>query len=781
MKKPARKTVIASLVLSAIIGILAFAPVWLRNNGQLMIFGDYYPQMVPFTRELRRMLESGSLSWSWNSFLGDSFVGAYSYYTVFNPFAWIIAMFPDSLILYGMMLATIAKFALCAYGSLLYMRRFCEKDSFALIGALLYTFSGFTIVNTYFYFFWEVIAVFPFMMYGLELLLTERKPAVYVFTLAFHAALNYYMFVSTVFLTVLYVVLRLELYKVSGWKANFRQFLDVAIFSVLGTGMAGIALIPSLYSMLESGKAMDAIGTVLTPMYWVQNILERIRIFLAPIESISHRAFYDASTWSSTGIYPALFGCVLVFQWCLQKKDWIKKFCLILIVCCFIPILNSIFNLFSNIHYTRWMYALSLVFSLATALSLEEIAAGKQRFSRKLLLLVTLCAAGILAAPTLVYFLHRAGVSLPGNLTSLCYREHFMGYAAILAMVALTAANYAGLWYVALQKHFREKTVIWLVAFFCLLNFFVFNELNYDLNVTEYGNDEFYAAGFEKGSIREGSDFEYRIDHPEHLMNYSMFMNRPSVNYYNSIQNPGSLKLAVTLGMASNVADTTMIMPDQTAQYADTLLSVRYFYDYDGNAAIPEGFAYLRTENQVDIYENVNFIPMGFCYDTYILESQLETLPQEARALAMLHSMVVAEKDEALVSQYLRKAEPENDLTSLSDAAAARRETACSTFKGTSSGFTAETELAKDSIVFFSIPNVSGWKITVNGTPAEIIGVNCGLMGIRCSAGYNQITGTFHTRGLELGALCSIAFILLWIVIRRRLHTCQPVVSGKKK
>ena len=227
--KSGRRALCMGALLGAIIGLIAFAPVWLRNGGQNMDYGDYFLQYVPFIKDLKRMVLSGSLSWSWNSFLGDGFIGAYSYYTVFNPFAWLVALFPDNLILYGTMFATMVKLSVSMVGAMLFMRHFCKKDSSALIGALLYTFSGFTLVNTSFYFFLDVVAVFPFVLYGLEQLIRYGKRTAYVLSLMLNAAINYYFFVSTVFLVIIYVVFRLELYKPSSWKLNWKPSIYIYI------------------------------------------------------------------------------------------------------------------------------------------------------------------------------------------------------------------------------------------------------------------------------------------------------------------------------------------------------------------------------------------------------------------------------------------------------------------------------------------------------------------------------------------------------------------------
>ena len=227
------KYVLFGFVLAIFIGGISFAPVWLHHNGQYMEYGDYFLQYVPFIKELKRMVLSGNLSWSWNSFLGDGFIGAYSYYTVFNPFAWLVAIFPDEYILYGTMFAILLKLGICMIGAMLYLRCFCETDMYVLIGALLYTFSGFTLVNTNFYFFLDVVAVFPFLLYGLELLLQKNIHKIYIITVCINAAINYYFFVSTVIFVVLYVFFRLELYKVSAWKNHWSKVMHIVGCSIV--------------------------------------------------------------------------------------------------------------------------------------------------------------------------------------------------------------------------------------------------------------------------------------------------------------------------------------------------------------------------------------------------------------------------------------------------------------------------------------------------------------------------------------------------------------------
>ena len=763
--KQNNRVLFVGAVIGAIIGIIAFAPVWLHYDGQYMDYGDYFLQYVPFIKELKRMLTSGSLSWSWNSFVGDCFICSYSYYTVFNPFAWIVALFPDDYILYGTMFTIILKLAVSMISAMLYIRNFCKKDSYILIGALLYTFSGFTLVNTNFYFFLDVIAVFPFVMHGVEQLIYKRKPTLYVISLMLNAVINYYFFVSTVILVIIYVVFRLEFYKLSSWKIQWKTFCRIAIYSVLGTGLAGIALIPSFYAILGSGKATESIGTGFELIYWPQKFLEHLRTLLSPIESGRYHAFYDSSTWSSTGVYLPVFGCFCVLQWCFCKNDWLKKISIALIICYLIPVLNATFNLFSSTAYTRWLYGMALIFSLVTAITMEEIDSGKQLINKKLLLGVTLCTAGLLLFPTAVYLLYYFGISVINRFASVCATEYFIGYSALIIMLILSALNYIALWFIIGAKKRSVRSIVFIIAVVCALNYGVYNAINYDLHATDYSNNDYYKKSLIEGTERTDNHFTYRIDYPEQIANYGLFKNMPSVNYYNSLQNPKSSKFAKAVGIGDNLADTILLTPTTGGEYTNALLSVKYYYDYDGNSNVPVGFHFLKSENGVSIYENGNYIPMGFIYDSYCLEEQLSEMSSTDRAKIMLQTLVIQKADEQIASNYLPLASNLTANYHLADAVAQRRKTVCSYFSGTSDGFTAGINLKTDNIVFFSIPNDIGWEITVNGKPANIIDVNYGLLGICCSAGNNTISATYHIQGWKLGFLCSFICFAAWVLI----------------
>jgi uncharacterized membrane protein YfhO len=755
-QKNALKYLLYGGLLSILIGFAAFAPIWIFNEGRLLESGDYYAQYVPFLMEMKRMLSQGGLGWSWNSFLGDSYVSAYSYYTVFNPFAWFVMLFPESSILYATMAAALLKLAVGTIGAMLYLRRFVQKDIFALIGALLYTFSGFTAVNTSFYFFQDVIALFPYLLYGLELLITNKKSWVYVIALALNAAINFYFFVSTVFLVILYVLFRLELYRIRGWKQNGGNFIRIAIWSIVGTALAAIALLPSLYSILGSGKASSSFGNAwYVRTYSIPDLLERLRVLLAPIESINYHAFYDCSSWCSIAAYLPVFGCLLALEQCIHKRDWLGKLLLLLAVCYVVPILNSVFNLFTAAHYSRWLYAPVLWLALATAQYLERWEQTGETIRMQRLLVYTVAAAGLVLVPGMLNLMCRFGRCMG----TLCTSEYFFGFKPMIVMMLLTIADYCLLWYLLRLPRCRTGVILLWVVIASAFNYAVYNQLNYNPK-----HESRYVKTMEEGTGKTEVSFRYRIDHPKEIHNYSLFQNQPAVHNYNSLQNLGSTKFAVNTGFIDNMSTVFLNVPEESRTQLDALLSVRYYMDYNRTGTVPEGFVYLRTENGVDVYENRNYIPMGFVYDRYVIQESLDELTPAQRVRVMLSALVVSEEDAQTVSRLLTQASAEAESISLEEAVSRRNETHCSFFEGTSQGFTAEISLKSDNVVFFSVPMDDGWQITVNGEPAKVVRVHYGLLGILCGQGENTIQAVYHSKGLSWGAACSGGTALLWLV-----------------
>ena len=68
----------------------------------------------------------------------------------------------------------------------------------------------------------------------------------------------------------------------------------------------------------------------------------------------------------------------------------------------------------------------------------------------------------------------------------------------------------------------------------------------------------------------------------------------------------------------------------------------------------------------------------------------------------------------------------------------------------TNSGFSAEINLEKPDLVFFSVPYDDGFTAYVGGQETEILRVDNGMMAVLCPAGWSSIDFVYSPAGLPL-------------------------------
>ena len=125
-----------TLLLIAVIVIVGALPVFWQY-GTFMICTDYMRQQIPFIMETKRMLESGTPFWSWNTYVGDNFWAGYAFYSLTSPFVWLVALLPYRCIVHGLFLTLVLKY-MCAFAtSYAYIRKMGVGKQNSRIGGLM--------------------------------------------------------------------------------------------------------------------------------------------------------------------------------------------------------------------------------------------------------------------------------------------------------------------------------------------------------------------------------------------------------------------------------------------------------------------------------------------------------------------------------------------------------------------------------------------------------------------------------------------------------------------
>lgn len=771
-------------------------PTMLQHSGLFVMRGDFIQQNICFMAECKRIIATGSPWWSHNTGLGANFICSYSD-VLGSPFFWPLVLLPTAWLPWVAGLMVIPKFVVASVLAFLAMRVFVSRRG-AAIGALLYAFSGYSVINMQFAMFADSIARFPLMIVGIEGIMRRQRYGFCIFAVAvgLSAARGCYSLVAETLFLSLYVAFRVL------WDHELRGrvkpvVLRIAGSYMLGVGIAGVLLAPTIAGMWGNPRAgVVHAGTKDWLFFGFYRYLELIRAFLMPSEGLIKHAFYPyTQSWTSTGIHLPLFGMSLVIIHFVRHRNWLAWLIVTCMALSLIPIGSAAFSGFTNLFYTRWWLMLAFLLALATARVFDDLGDIQARsLRRSYLLCVGLCVAltvpfGLMVvSPGLTTKLH--GITHLGAFASFgsaAAADAFMGGRSLVyAAWALCAVNYLLLAVVLFRKN-GARYAIPAVALAAMLNFGVFIELNNRDMLNTVGK-ETRPTGLQYhidrtithlGFANHSTTCRWRIDYPHEIRNYGLYANYPSPNVFHSIRSGSVAQFAELMGCGSPGGVQFLLPYDRPA--LRSLLSVKYFVNFDsrGFKTTLPGFTTVRQTGQERTQENRHCIPMGISYDTYVRDSDLPRFHNCVDRL-MLRAVVLDERQIARCGTALDELRATAAEVASADWKAdadrlARH--ACSGFVGTSSGFSAWVHRSKPSMVFFSIPWDRGWKATIDGRRAVIEKVNTGFLGVVPPAGRHHISFQYRPPGFGVGLILTLVSLLLLVVTIVRAHGAAPKAS----
>ena len=171
-----RNCYLKAFVYGLCISFLLFIPFIAVDQGLFLFYGDFNVQQVPFYQMCHDAIRSGNVKWSWTTDLGANFVGSYSFYLLGSPFFWLTIPFPSEAVPYLMGPLLMLKFACASFTGTVFIRRYVKDPSSAVLGGLLYGFSGFSVYNIFFNHFHEAIIVFPLLLWALDEYMEKTAP-----------------------------------------------------------------------------------------------------------------------------------------------------------------------------------------------------------------------------------------------------------------------------------------------------------------------------------------------------------------------------------------------------------------------------------------------------------------------------------------------------------------------------------------------------------------------------------------------------------------------------
>ena len=766
-------------LLGLLVSFAALCPAILPYGGRFVTRGDFLEQQLPFLLEARRILRSGLNAYSFNTFLGAPALGSYAFYTLGSPFVWPLALLPEAALPFAISVMAVLKLACAVTFAALWLTRLVRDRRAALLCAVLYAFSSFSVVNTQFYHFWEVIAFFPLILWGMEVQMSDApRPGVLGLCCGLNALTNYYFMASSAALAGLYFCFR---FFSPDWKRtrSLGRCFAVVFECAVGCGLAGVLLLPALRFMMTITRTGGSETPLWARHYSLPELAERLRSLLMPIESsVVHAWIGTAPSWSSTACCLPVFGfCgALVFLAHPDGQRWLRRLLLVLLLISCVPVLSGAFALWTNLSYTRWWYGLAALQALAVGYALTAGGARPFALPEKArlrcwgiaFLLPSLYAAGLVLAgllpeellsgtPAAFLLKLRAGAFASGAFRALSLGLSLLGGAALLFLLVHRPG-----WRAALA----------VVCLCAAVNFAAYIAAGDSLLLsggTEAGQGRYTTAEIAEptlSAIGSGSGWK-RIDYGTRLRNYSLILGCGGLTSFQSLRSSTVGRFITAAGFGYD--ESTTVTPPDASGALRALLSVTEYHQTDPDDPVPEGFVYDREENGFAVYVNPNAVPMGFL-QTAAVHQNAARLRREILPETLLNYAVLDEEAFALAGDALGEGDPKA-LTGWAERASQLQEQACDRFEVFGDGFEAHIDAAATGLLVFTIPYDKGFTAEVDGVPAQVVPCDISFMGVLVSPGSHTIRFRYHTRGLLPGialTLLSAAVLCGWAVYWKR-------------
>ncbi len=693
MKKIYQNKLLLSFLLCFILGSILILPNMILGKGIFSLIADYNQQQVPFLILMNNAIKSGSFNWTWLNDLGSNFIGTYSFYNLFSPFSIISYLFPSSFIPYLNGLLIILKFGIGGLCSYLFLKRYVKNKDNAVVGSLIYTFSGFVLTNILFHF-QDIIMLFPLVLYSLDRLVYDNKKYIFALSIALMALTNWFLFIGICVFIILYFLIKVICRE---YIITWKKFFNIVFEGVIGLLLGSLVLIPTMLFMISNprvGGSWEFIKMFIYPN--CGSYVELLRAFLFPPLTMAYRAFLWDSNYRSAEIYLPVVGILFCIGYILKNpKKWDSVLIIVCLLFAGIPILNSSFFLFNTNYYARWFYMLSLIMTLVSIKYLDS-----KNDNIKISLIIN-------SSLYLVFFICVCLYCFIIKSIDIFHNPIYCVSCLLISVFSLLFSYYI----YKSKKRFLYLVISIFIYVGLFGNYMIYtykDSFSYDENFYNYLNIGNNISIDE--DVRTNSDISC-------YPNISSVTNIKNIYSFNSNISGSSFKFYNSIGYFRDV--TTLVNDDSL----NDLLGVKYIISC--------------KDGEYNISENDNYKSIGYIAEDYILEEDFLKLDYPSRITTLLDKVVINKSLYKKVNN-LFGVDYTND------------------FKFTNDGFTDLVKTEKEAFITYSVPYDSGWEAYVNGKEVSIEEVNNGFMGIILNSGVNKVVFSYKTPGLKLGIGCFI-------------------------
>lgn len=312
------------LIVFMLVTIIAIAEKVMPFGPNSLSLIDSLHQYLPFFAEYRnKLVNEGSLFYTWNIALGSNFMSLSAYY-LSSPFNYLFLLFGKEDIPTVFTIIIALKLSLSA-SSMAYFLSY--KDAKLVDGsyengksrnpviigiALAYALSNYVIGYNWNIMWLDCIMIFPLIILGFKRLMEDGNPKLYVLSLFYCLYCNYYIG----FIVCLFLVLWFFAYNHRRIKMFFVHGIRFAIYSLAAGGLSAFLLIPAYYGIMATSSAKADI-----PKWeWYGSIFNMFRQQLFLTEPITNQTFDG-----NANLYCGMFAVFAMFLYIFDRKIRLRE------------------------------------------------------------------------------------------------------------------------------------------------------------------------------------------------------------------------------------------------------------------------------------------------------------------------------------------------------------------------------------------------------------------------------------------------------------------------
>jgi len=672
-------------LLGTLMYIIAIIPVLVMRDGLFYYYGDYNYQSIEFYTFTHRAIREGYFFWNPNIEWGGSLFATLGGYAT-SPFLYLLLPFPTEWVPYLLPFVMALRYGTAAATAFAWLRTITKTNRGALIGAMLYAFSGFQAINIVFTLFHDITAFFPLYLLCFDRLMQKKGWGGFTLMTALMSFMSlYHLFVEVVFFLIYYFV-RYHRYHIKGLslkdrkekiriKNNLKRFLSALGCGILGVCIAMPQILQSLSVLVGNSRISSTLSGESLLAYpsstTVWNVIKSL--FILPETMGNQMLFYnDDVRWASVSLFLPCVSIAGVIAYYLmikgrRKKDWKAILVAIFALMMMIPALNALFSAFNSMYFARWFYIPILFMSCMTAEALEYSEQKNLKAGSAVSLVITVLFV-LLSFFTMKYYALTLVISLFGAV--------FMLYIAF-------GEKKEGVSF----KNVRGDT-IGIIAFFCVAST-IGTLINGTTSITDDSANKTIAKVINNKPELDMSEYG-RVE--DDALNYSFYWGYPSTKMFISTPTPSTVNVLNTIGLG-RMQQTKIHLKEKGLRQ---LLSTKYYlnnleplevktpwgnfggedgeqvfykrssalseingrlsnlssYDAPANSSqssgnqsasdidsiadeeedgslVPDRFVKTGEADGFEIYENQHFIPMGFTYEYYIQNEKMKKIFEE--------------------------------------------------------------------------------------------------------------------------------------------------------